>query len=476
LKEWLKCRLSPEYFIRNYIYLQDRAQTKTLKFEPWPHLIDLIYKFLDQRLIIILKARQIGISWLVAAYSLWKAKFYENAKILMLSQGEDEAFELLDKCKFIDNSLPSFLKEERVPDQRGHIGFPSTNSKIKALPSTEKAGRSTDATIIVTDEWEFHPYAQENFAALRPTISGGGQAQWIGLSTADTTKVGTFFKQTYISAKTGKSRFFNIFLPWNIRPGRDDKWFEEETWDMPAHQRQGEYPATEEEALSVVKTRRFFDRDAIAQMKAEANKPLDHELSRKYGTVRVYKLPVVGTKYVIFTDPSDGKEDAHATWVMNAKTEEQVAESHGLTTADLNAQIHDELVRYYNNAFNGYELNARAGGIFSHKIKELGTPNQAGYLKPDWTLDKEKKGWWTTKKIWGKVIWNGEEWVRLRKGVIHSLDALDEFSLFIVPEGEDPQKPKGGSDDYIDAFIRCVYLKMFMPLGEIRVTSMKYRE
>ena len=42
-----------------------------IKFQEWPHLLKIIWVLLRKRLVIIVKARQIGISWLLAIYALW---------------------------------------------------------------------------------------------------------------------------------------------------------------------------------------------------------------------------------------------------------------------------------------------------------------------------------------------------------------------------------------------------------------------
>ena len=476
--EFLKCKKSFLYFLQSYVFIQDRSiPPRTVKWESWSYLVWLARHFFSGKHLIIGKARQLGISWLASAYALWMSKFHENAKVLLVSQGEEEAFALVDKCKFIDNKLPDFLHERRDPDQRGFIGFPSMTAEIKALAATSIAGRSTDATIIICDEWEYHPYAEINFGALRPTISGGGQ--FIGLSTANPliTHDKSFFKTMYLRAKLKESDFMSVFLPWHIRPGRDQGWYDRETRDMPSWMKQGEYPSTEDDMLSTLKTRKFFDVNALSQMYQDVKEPISHELSDKYkGLVRIYKLPVIGKRYCVFADPSDGKEDPHAIIVLDHQTGEEVAESHGKTTADLCAQIFDELVRLYNKALNSYELNARAGGIFSMKIKELDTPNQCAFLKADGKLDTTgKKGWWTGKTLWNTVIWGLEEAVRLRQVVPYSKELLDEFNQFMVPEGEDPQKPRGGSDDYIDAMARAWHLRKYIKSGDVKITHLQYK-
>ena len=473
LVEYFKCQKSFIYFLTTYARIQDRASLSTIQWIAWPYLVWVAKQLLKRRFIIIGKARQLGISWLICIYCVWKAKFHKNAKVLMLSKKEDDAFDLISKCKFVNSELPDFLRSELDPSQRGFVGFPETNSEIRAYASTEDAGRSTDATIVVSDEWEFHPYAEENFAALMPTIGNGGQ--FIAMSTADKTKLDTFFKVIYNRAIAGESNFFRIFLPWFIRPGRDQEWYDRETADMPAHQREGEYPATEQEMLSTVKSRRFFAVECIEHMYSDVSQPVPYNLTEQFGaSVKIYKLPVVGRRYFLFTDPSDGKEDPHVIIVIDS-TGEEVAESHAKTTADECAVRHDALSRLY-GALNGYEMNSRAGGIFSEKIKELDTPNQIGFLRTDGTLDGKKRGWWTGPKIGMKFWWMLEEAVRLYQVKPRSKECLDELSGIIVPEGEDPQKARGGHDDYIDAFSRVWYMAQKHGIvGEVEAFSFKYR-
>ena len=392
-----------------------------------------------------------------------------------MSQGEKEAFELINKCRFMHDHLPPFLQQKLGADQLGWISFPSLYSEVVALPSTEKAGRSHNATVIINDEYEYHEYAEKNYSAIKPTV--GKHGKFICMSTADTEQLNTFFKKLYVGAKNGENEFIPIFLPATSRPDRSVEDVEKLSLGMSPHKKQGEYPMTEEDALTIVKTRRFFDEQAITRMRSDISEPIKHELTDKFPSIRVWKLPVVGRRYCMATDPSDGKEDPHATIVMDAVTGEGVAESHGKLTADKVAQVHDALARYYNNALNTYELNARAGGIMSEKLKDLDTPNQCPFLESDGKLNtKGKKGWWTSGKSNEKFLYPLEEAVRLGVIVIHSKDCLDELGQYFIKEGGEPQHPDGGHDDYISAWARTFYMRRFVQKENAGSFSFKYRE
>ena len=62
-----------------------------IPFERWPHLMEVCDFLNDEKLIVWLKSRQTGASWLLGAYALWTAMYKEGALVLLLSQGEAES-------------------------------------------------------------------------------------------------------------------------------------------------------------------------------------------------------------------------------------------------------------------------------------------------------------------------------------------------------------------------------------------------
>lgn len=434
--------------------------------------------------VVIPKARQLGVSWLLSGYGLWKVLFWEGAKGLYISQRENEAWEMIAKSRFILEHLPAFLQvQQKHPDNRALIDFKTHDSLIEALPSTEKAGRSADATFVIRDELATHPYGAENFAAIGPTIDAGGQL--IDLGTIDKLDLNNHLTDRINKILSGESNAYLIDLAnWRLRPTRQDgmsldEWFELRVKSKySALQREQEYPENLEEALKPAKTRAFFDAEAIEAMLADTMQPLQdgYDVDTHNGLVKVFKPPAIGRKYCIFTDPSDGKDDPFATIVMDRQTFEWVATAHGKVTADMCAKIHDELVRAYNNAFNSYELNASAGGKFQQTIQDLQTPNQAPFIKPDGSVDRKKTGWWTSGQTKRKMIWGLEEAVRKRLIINHDKDATIELQGFIIPEGEEPRASGGLHDDYVMAGGGVWQIRKYMPMGGVKLRSYEYKE
>jgi len=237
------------------------------------------------RACIILKARQLGISWLAAGYALWTAMFHDNANVLLLSKREDEAQKLLDKVKVIYDKLPAWLRAPEFARNNATLIFAGSKtpdgrltkgSRITALPATEDAGRSETGSLVIADEWAFHPYAATNYSAFRPAIAAGS-AKFIGISTAN--GIGTFFHEMWVNAKRGQSGFAHQFIPWNSHPDRDEAWYKRERANYPSAMQEfyQEYPATEDEAF-IAAGGCVFDLDSLTfYMEEVVREPLDLE-------------------------------------------------------------------------------------------------------------------------------------------------------------------------------------------------------
>ena len=152
--------------------------------ETWPHILEMCEVFKQERLIVWLKSRQIGASWLLAAYDLWTALFQEGANVLLFSQGEPEAQDKLSKCRLIHAHLPPELQVPVGVDNRSELTFPQMDSSIRALPSTPKAGRSSTGTLVDMDEADFHEYFEANYNAVKPILDDN-QGQLILTSTSN---------------------------------------------------------------------------------------------------------------------------------------------------------------------------------------------------------------------------------------------------------------------------------------------------
>lgn len=344
-----------------------------IKFELWAHLKEFIQALLTQKLIVVLKSRQVGASWLMSAYDLWYALSHKGATIMIFSKGETEAIEKLAKCRRIYNQLPDFLQLKLGASSATELSFPTMFSSIKAFAATETAGISFTASILDVDEWAEHPYAEENYLASKPTRDAGGQ--FIGVFTANKLKPDNLATAIFQDAQEGKNEFSPLFFPYTVRPGRDGEWYEKTKKNIPIMElarltpelyMEQNYPSSILEALRLPYTISAFDGAILNEMLEEIKNPVTvEEEGIDYNFVNIYQPFHLGEYFIAASDVSCGiGKDYHITTIMNVKT--------GCIVADI-------------------MTNAIPAEQFAfHTVKLLGL-----YQNPLW---------WPEENLWGRVV------------------------------------------------------------------------
>ena len=339
LNEQHKCEDSFTYWLVKYARIIDAPTMDNpggiIEFELWDHLKQIIHALLTKRLIVCLKTRQVGVSWIVAAYVLWFAMYKSGAMILLFSKGESEAIELLAKCKRIHNNLPELLQLKRNPDSATEMGFPTMLSSIKAFAATETAGVSFTASIMVCDEWDWHPFAEQNYLQAKPTIDAGGQ--FVGLFTPDSMKPDSLPKSIYRGAKAGTNSFYPIYIPFDARPGRDEAWYRETERNVPIDELRGlsqqlfmnqNYHRNETEALRGAETQAAFNFRVLDEMMGETKNPISiDEEGVDNKVVHVYQHYRIGETYISASDTGHGVgKDYSITVIINVRSGAVVAD------------------------------------------------------------------------------------------------------------------------------------------------------
>lgn len=276
----------PSMFINETVYIEDRdIPGSVARFKLWPEQEKALETFINHNRVIVLKARQLGLTWLALAYAVNMIVFNSGKSVATISQTEDDSKELVRRVQFILRHLPKWLivhkndpDEEKQKNVTGiwwegstltaTIHHPDAEpSTFKGFTSSPGAARSFTANLIILDEWAFHPMATKIWTAAYPTINRPTGGQVIGISTGE---MGTLFEEIwnnadweYAGAKgAAKNNFKGIFLPWNADPRRNREWYEQTKEDLPNTYR-AEYPATPAEAFTVGEGAMFdeWDRD-----------------------------------------------------------------------------------------------------------------------------------------------------------------------------------------------------------------------
>ena len=349
--EWLRCRQDVGYFAERYGWLYDATVQEWLPFYPWASQRQALRLMEAERLLVVLKARQLGLSWLALVYALHRMIFESPATVLLFSVREAEAIELLDRLREMYARLPRWLRARRVVRNERTVFETSMGSRVIAFST--KAGRSYTGTLAIVDEADFVPDLGSFLNAVKPTVDAGGKLFLI--STSDKRRPVSVFKQLYRAAMAETGDYRAVFLPWSARPDRDEAWHDRTKAEMFAQRGTNddfyaEYPATAEEALAAEQLDRRLPFDWLAPCLDE--QPLVSVQGPPIAGLSVFYGPGPGRRYVIGVDPAEGNphSDESAACVLDAQSWAQVAVLAGkLEPARLAAAV-VELARWYNGA------------------------------------------------------------------------------------------------------------------------------
>jgi len=238
------------FIARTAIEVPHDVSASVIPFELWPAQLESVLPALErERLILFLKARQLGLSWVVCAYVLHRCMSYAAQTWLLFSQSQNDADELIRRIGFLHDhhrdrsSFPALVKNNT--DEWAW----TNGSRVLSRPATRRAGRSFTASGVVLDEFAFMLYGPQVLSAAKPTIDAGGQM--IIISSADGN--GTPYHQLCLGAQAGTNGFTPIFLPWTAHPHRDPDWRDRiraESPDLTEADILREYPETPEEAFT----------------------------------------------------------------------------------------------------------------------------------------------------------------------------------------------------------------------------------
>ncbi len=261
LEKYRVYEASGERFIQECVKIEDRDKPGlSIPFTLWPEQKEALHKFINEKLVVVMKARQLGLSWLALAYACWRMIFQSGYSVVAISKREEpDSKEMVRRLKFILKHMPDWLireKKDAPKDWEGltweatvlsltihHPGAePSTFQSMTAAPDS---GRSFTANLIILDEWAHQAWAADIWKAGFPAVNRPGGGQVLGIST---NKRGSLFEFVFRESIRKVNDFASVFLGWHVDPRRGPEWYERTKRNM--HDYLQEYPATIEESFS----------------------------------------------------------------------------------------------------------------------------------------------------------------------------------------------------------------------------------
>jgi hypothetical protein len=445
LKEIVKCGKNAGYFINNYAKISHPLKG-LIPFKMFDYQDELIKDFNDYRFNIILKARQLGISTISAAYIVWMMTFHRDKNILVIATKFSTAANLVKKVKQIIKNLPDWLAIATISvDNRTSFEL-SNGSQIKASSTSGDAGRSEALSLLVIDEAAHVEGLEELWTGLYPTLSTGGRC--IALSTPN--GVGNWFHQTFVDSEEEKNDFHPTTLQWDVHPERDQEWFEKETMNMSRRQ-----IAQELECNFNMSGETVFHPEDMERIQQSIQEPkYKTGFDRNFWIWEEYRPDCT---YLISADVARGDgADFSVFHVLKIETMEIIAEYRGKPAPDLFANLLNEAGKEYGNCMLAIENNSIGWSVLE-KLQEMNYPNiyysyksSHEYVDPITAEYKSNAvpGFTMSSKTRPLVVAKMEEFVRNKLFTIYSARLFNEMKTFVWNHGR-PQAMKKYNDDLI---------------------------
>lgn len=445
---------------------------KPAPLELWPHQRELLDLAMKRRRVIVLKARQLGVTWTWALMALWYALTHPGAQVVVVSVGERESQSVIRRIRYLYESMPESLRQVfrvlRFTNEMVEVEHRDGNSIILSLPSSSTAGRGETINLLILDEGAHWDDASNRMASLIPTMADIGQV--VVSSTAN--GIGGYFFDLWEQGET--MGWHRLFAGAESRPDRDAEWVERERRQLDLQGAEEgksnlgaqEYPYTPTEAF-ISTGNCVFPTDVLADYLT--NSVRSHQwrgslmmdatgvraVPDQYGLWRVWRWREPGRRYLITGDPcggGGGLDSAHMV-VGDVHSLDQMACLHGKPEPEEFARQMYRAGYMWNDgrdpAVLAPEANNDGRAVVAY-LREWGYPNLWATKRFDQRRAEERvrEGWLTTSASRPVMIAALQE--GLREGSLGVRDklAVGEFQRFIAnPRTGRPEAMDGYHDD-----------------------------
>jgi hypothetical protein len=368
--------------------------------------------------IIILKARQQGLSTAIGAWIYWWVTQHTAQRAIVVTHAADSTKALFDMTRRYFDNTPEILKPSTRYASRRELYFDKIDSSyIVGTAGSDSIGRGETITQAHLSELAFWPtiHARENFNGLMQAIPGRpGTAVFIE-STAN--GVTGLFYEMWQAAVKGDNGFIPVFIPWFMDPdyrahaasdfertpdelelvekfGLDNdqlKFRREKIAQNGLDLFRQEYPSTADEAF-LTTGRPVFNPEQLQAVLQTLGDPIrrlalegDEWQTHPRGELHVYKEYDEHESYTIGADTSAGirGRDYSVATVLDRR-KRQVAVLRGYFAPDYFADLLYHLGKFYNYALIAPENNNHGILTVNRLHKELAYP----YVYTEVVVDK----------------------------------------------------------------------------------------
>ncbi len=387
----------------------------------------------------------------VGAFALWYAIFNSDKFIGIASNKASSAKDLLRRIKIMYEELPFYLKPGVIEYNKNSIEF-ENGSKIETAGTTEDTFRGRSISLCLLDETAFvsDSIAREFYTSIYPAVSSSNEAKIIIISTPN--GVFNLFHEIYSGAEEGRNEYKCMKVTWDMIPGRDNKWKENQIKNMGNIQKFNQ----EFNVEFLGSNNTVVSSDAIGFINTTIDDNYHSDLG---GRLRIFEKPIDGAKYIMGIDPSKGTGEHDACIqiyrlesfkpikLINAAT----FQSNTTDTYELSSII-NKLSIYYNEALIAVENNGEGSSVSQNLWWTFENPNLYN------SGNKENEiGIRATKSTKPKAIITMKKLIEDGSLIIKDRETAKQLSGFIEKKNGTFECTLGG-DDLVSALYWMCFL------------------
>ena len=420
--------------------------------------------------IIILKARQQGLSTYTGGYLYYAVSQEKARKAMVITHHADSTRALFDLTKRFHEHCPEILKPHTKYSSRRELSFDALDSSyVVATAGGDSVGRGETLTHVHASELAFWPKstAQDIWNGLLQAVPNAPKTAVFVESTAN--GVTGIYHSLWEGAVNGTNGFVPVFIPWftdptyiedvpenfERTPDEEDLAGEYNLTDEQLMFRRRkiaqngidlfrqEYPAYPEEAF-LTTGRPVFNPEQLQKCLTEAEDVKerlalegDEFINNARGELTTYLKHDPGGQYVIGADVAMGVRngDYSVAQVLDSK-KRQVATWRGHVHPDYFAEVLFALGEYYNTAHIIVENNSHGILTCTRLGKDMAYPSFYQEIQVDKITDREtvKLGFTTTSKTKPLVIDQLRAAMREGELTLNDKTTIREMMTYIVTE------------------------------------------
>ena len=445
VQELDKCRKDPVYFIQNFCRIQHPVRG-AIAFDLYDYQIDQIRAYHEQRSVVVLSARQTGKSTVASMYLLWFAIFQDDKTVLIASNKNKGAMEMISRIQYAYQYLPDWIKPGIVDDgwNKHTIKF-DNDSKIDSEATSENSGRGASISLLYLDEFAFvkPAIADEFWTSIAPTLATGGDCIVSSTPNGDT----NIFAQLWRGAQVEANGFFPIFVPWDAPPGRDETFKENEIGRI------GERRWLQEYECEFLSSDALLIDSLVLQNLTAAIKDIQPAFNMR--EVVFWRKPERDKTYLVGVDPATGSGNDFTTIeVFEFPSMLQVAEFRSNTMSSAVVYpILKNILKYLEQTgstiYFSVENNGVGEGIIALYEADEHPPEYAEFVSEQ---GKNRVGMYTTARAKMRACLDLKEMVEKNTIKIVSKMLLQELKEFSRKAGGYEARP-GSTDDLVSAML-----------------------